>query len=34
MAEAGNATVVINSEFVDANLGNLAANEDLSRYIL
>jgi len=34
MAAAGNATVKVDATFVDAHLGELATNEDLSRFIL
>jgi len=34
LAKSGNGQVTINSDFVDNNLGDLASNEDLSRFIL
>jgi len=34
MALSGNSTVVIDAAFVESHLGELAANEDLSRFIL
>lgn len=34
LAESGKADVIVNKDFVEANLGDLASNEDLSRYIL
>lgn len=34
LADAGKGNVVVNAQFVDDNLGDLADNEDLSRFIL
>lgn len=34
LADSGNGKVVVDAGFVDANLGDLATNEDLSRFIL
>jgi ATP-dependent HslUV protease ATP-binding subunit HslU len=34
LAESGHGKVVIDAAFVEANLGDLATNEDLSRFIL
>jgi len=34
LVDAGDGKVVVDAGFVDANLGDLADNEDLSRFIL